>query len=82
MRPGEIDVMDSISRQKSEELRKTNPEIIQLAIPATNAESIDPEMTCPRLTTSGSGKAMQMALDLPAIAKDYYGGTVSRTLAH
>ena len=73
---GEIDVMESISRQKSKELRKTNPEIIQLAIPATNAESIDPRNDVPPFNDIRVRKALQMALDLPAIAKDYYGGTV------
>ena len=76
MRRGEIDVMDSISRQKSEQLRKTNPEIIQLAIPATNAETIDPRNDVPPFNDISVRKALQLALDLPAIAKDYYGGTV------
>jgi len=34
-----------------------------------------PGMTKPHLTTSGYGRQCQQALDLPTIAKTYYGGT-------
>ena len=76
MRAGEVDVMDGISYQRSVKLKKTNPEILQLVIPASNAETIAPRNDVKPFNDIRVRKAMQMALDLPAIAKNYYGGSV------
>ena len=76
MHLGEIDVMGGISLQQSQALKKTNPEILQLIIPASNAETIDPRNDVPPFNDIRVRKALQMALDLPAIARTYYNGTV------
>jgi len=48
----------------------TTPEIIQIALPQT-AVTIDPRNDSLHLTTCACAKAMQLAIDLKGIAKDY-----------
>ena len=75
MRAGRIDVADQISPVLAQEMRKTNPEILQIAIPQT-AGTIDPRHDKPPFNDVRVRKAMQMAIDLPGLAKTYYKGTV------
>ena len=75
MRAGRIDVADQISPVLAQEMRKTNPEIVQIAIPQT-CVTIDPRHDKPPFNDVRVRTAMQMAIDLPGIARDYYKGTV------
>jgi peptide/nickel transport system substrate-binding protein len=75
MRAGRVDVVDQISPVLAQEMRKTNPEILQLTLSQT-ATTIDPRNDRPPFNDVRVRKAMQMAIDLPGIAKNYYGGTV------
>jgi ABC-type transport system substrate-binding protein len=72
MRTGKLDAMDSISFKKAQEMKKTNPEILQIPVPT--GASIDPRNDRPPFNDIRVRKAMQMAVDLPAIAKTLYGG--------
>ena len=75
MRSGEIDTMDGISFEQAQAVQKTNPEILQIPI-STTATSIDPRIDRAPFNDIRVRKAMQMAIDLPTIAKSYYGGRV------
>ena len=75
MRAGRIDVADQISPLLALEMRKTNPEILQIALPQT-AVTIDPRNDVAPFNDIRVRKAMQIALDLPGIAENYYKGTV------
>jgi ABC-type transport system substrate-binding protein len=75
MRAGRVDVVDQISPMLAQEMRKTNPEIMQLTLSQT-ATTIDPRNDVAPFNDIRVRKAMQMAIDLPGIAKNYYGGTV------
>jgi ABC-type transport system substrate-binding protein len=75
MQAGRIDVADQISPVLAQEMRKTNPEILQIALPQT-ACTIDPRHDKPPFNDLRVRKAMQLAIDLPGIAKTYYRGTV------
>ena len=75
MRTGRIDVVDQISPVLAQEMRKTNPEILQLTLSQT-ATTIDPRNDVAPFNDIRVRKAMQIAIDLQGLAKNYYNGTV------
>ena len=74
MRAGKIDAIDQISYLQARAMKKTNPEIFQIMTPSPNTPSIDPRNDRPPFNDTRVRKAMQLAIDLPAIARTYYGG--------
>ena len=70
---GKVDVVDQISFKQAQLIRKTNPEILQIPIliPST---TIEPRNDVAPFNDIRVRKAMQMAIDLPTIARTYYGG--------
>jgi peptide/nickel transport system substrate-binding protein len=79
MRAGKIDAIDQISFAQAQAMKKTNPEILQIMTPSPNTPSIDPRNDQPPFKDIRVRKAMQLALDLPGIAKTYYGGNAVST---
>jgi ABC-type transport system substrate-binding protein len=75
LRTGKIDAMDGIQYQTAQNINKTNPEIFKVGIPIGTAISIDPRNDSAPFTDIKVRKAMQMAINLPELAKDYYYGT-------
>jgi len=75
MRDGKIDVIDHISAVQAQAMRKTNPEILQTPV-ALYTITIDPRNDVAPFNDIRVRQAMQMAIDLPAIAKSYYHGSV------
>ena len=73
MGAGKIDIIERVQLDKAQAMRKTNPEILQLNIPSY-VETIDPRNDTIPFNDIRVRKAMQMAIDLPTIAKTYYGG--------
>ena len=57
-------------------MRKTNPEILQITHSVVKCYSIDPRNDVAPFNDIRVRKAMQMAIDLPAIAKSLLHGTV------
>ncbi len=74
MRQGKLDIIDHISPKQAYAIQKTNPEILQITHPDSNAASIEPRNDTTPFNDIRVRKAMQMAVDLPAIAKTLYGG--------
>ena len=72
---GKIDAMDGITFKQALALKKTNPEILQITHP-NSTTTIDPRNDVKPFNDIRVRKAMQMALDLPTIARTYYEGTV------
>jgi ABC-type transport system substrate-binding protein len=76
MRAGKIDVIDAVSPVQAQAMRETNPEILQIPILGTQALTVQPRNDKAPFNDIRVRKAMQMAIDLPTIAKDYYHGLV------
>jgi ABC-type transport system substrate-binding protein len=75
MRTAKLDVMDGVVLTQAQAIQKTNPEILQIPIPASGAITLDPRNDVAPFNDVRVRKALQMAIDLSAIAKSYYGGT-------
>ena len=73
---GKIDAIDGISIEQAQAIQKSNPEILQIPHPATGAVTIDPRNDTAPFNDIRVRKAMQLAIDLPDIARNYYGGTI------
>jgi len=76
MRQGKVDIIDHISPKQAYAIRKTNPEILQITHPDSNAASIEPRNDTAPFNDIRVRKAMQLAIDLPALAKVYFAGTI------
>ena len=76
MRAGKIDVMTGVSALDAQAIRKTNPEILQTRNEGTQALTIQIKNDKAPFSDIRVRKSMQMAIDLPAIAKDYFHGLV------
>ena len=76
MRAGKLDIIDHISPMQVRAMQKTNPEILAITHPDSNAASIEPRNDVAPFNDIRVRKAMQMAIDLPALAKSYFEGTI------
>lgn len=76
MRKRKIDIIDHISPIQAYSMKKTNPEILMLTHPDSNALSIEPRNDAVPFNDIRVRKAMQIAIDLPAIAQSYYKGFI------
>ena len=74
MRAGKIDLMDSISPTDAVNMKKTNPDINQIEVPLGNGISINPRNDLAPYNNINVREALQMALNLPEIASQYFGG--------
>jgi peptide/nickel transport system substrate-binding protein len=79
MRAGKIDIIDHISPVQAYALQKTNPEVLIITHPDSNAFSIEPRNDTAPFNDIRVRKAMQMAIDLPAISKSHYHNIVDPT---
>ena len=73
---GKIDIIDEVSMKQAQSMAKTNPEILQIPVPSGVTNTIDPRNDKPPFNDIRVRKALQMAIDLPSIAKIFYHGTV------
>lgn len=78
MRAGQLDIFEGVSFEQAQTMKKTNPEILQLRS-VSSVETIDPRNDTPPFNDIRVRKAMQMAVDLPTIAKTYYHGNADPT---
>ena len=74
MRAGKIDLMDTISPQDAVNMNKTNPDINQIQVPLANGLCIDPRDDLAPFNNVNVREALQMAINLPQIASQYFGG--------
>ena len=76
LRTGKIDAVDGLLASDAQNLQKTNPEILDATYPPLAGHSLDLRNDKAPFTDIRVREAMQMAIDLPTIAKTYYLGTV------
>ena len=76
MRAGKLDIIHQISFKQAQAIQNTNPEILQITSSGDPATTIQMRNDKKPYNDIRVRKAMQMAIDLPTIAKSYYGGTV------
>jgi ABC-type transport system substrate-binding protein len=76
VRAGKIDIMDNVPFQQAREMTKTNPEIIQIPTPRAPSKTLDPRNDVPPYNDIRVRTALQKAIDLPKIARTYYGGAM------
>jgi ABC-type transport system substrate-binding protein len=79
MRTGKIDAIGSTSFVQAQQMKKTNPEILQIPTPAATTTTVDPRNDVIPFKDIKVRKAMQMSIDLPTIAKTYYLGSADPT---
>ena len=75
-RTGKIDAIDGLQLQDTINIQSTNPGVMRYANPTYANTSVDMRNDKAPFTDIKVRKAMQMALDLPTIAKTYYGGAI------
>ena len=74
IRQGKIDAIEGLSFQQAQSLLKTNPELSQFSRLRVSCGTLDPRNDRPPFNDIRVRKAMQMAINLPTIARTYYGG--------
>ena len=75
LRTGKIDDLDSLPYDEAQEMKKTNPAIMQIPIPVANTNVIEERNDLKPFNDLRVREALQMAIDLPTIAQTYYYGT-------
>ena len=76
LRTGKIDVMSQMSFSDAQSIKKTNPQILQIPVPKGQSPTVDPKNDVKPFNDIRVREAMQMAIDIPSIANNYYAGTV------
>jgi len=79
VRTGKIDNVDGATLNAATDMRKTNPEILQATVPAGSGQCIDPRVDVAPYSDIRVRQAMQLAINLPEMAKNYYLGSVPAT---
>ena len=73
-RVGKIDVLDSMQFQQSQNMSKSNPDVLQVPYPLTSGLGINIRNDKAPYTDVRVREALQMAIDMPTVASTYYGG--------
>jgi peptide/nickel transport system substrate-binding protein len=75
VRTGKIDCVENLSLTDSQTLTKTNPEMARFSTVMGACETLEPRNDFKPFNDIRVRKAMQLAMDLPSIAKDFFLGT-------
>ena len=77
LRSGKLDYLDQISPADSKNLKNTNPTIPQIGLPLGTIYTLDPRNDVAPFNNLKVREAMQMAINIPDIATNYYSGDAS-----
>ena len=75
VRTGKIDCMENISYQNAQDIKRTNPEIVQLTVPGVQGGTVDPRNDKAPFNDIKVREALQKSIDLADIAANYFHGT-------
>lgn len=76
LRTGQVDFADNISWRDANQIKKTNPDIMLSAIPSMG-QTVEMRLDKKPFDDIRVREALQLAINIPAIAKSIYGGYVS-----
>ena len=74
-RGGKIDALDGISYTSSQQVLKSNPQVLLASTPQSLALSVDLRNDVKPFNDIKVRKALQLAINLPELAQNYYFGT-------
>ena len=77
VRTGKIDAIEGLTLAQSLQLKQSNPEIKQIAVPVGTSPTVDTRIDVKPFDDIRVRQAMQMAINLPLIASSYYQGSAS-----
>jgi len=80
LRAGKLDVIEGISLQQVQAIEKQTRELVRFTRLRVSCDTLDPRNDVPPFNDIRVRKAMQLAINLPAIVKTYYGAPPTRTL--
>jgi peptide/nickel transport system substrate-binding protein len=72
LRTGKVDELDGNSLQTAQGVGQTNPSIEQIGIPSAHGMDVDPRNDVAPFNNLQVREALQMSINLPAIAQSYY----------
>jgi ABC-type transport system substrate-binding protein len=85
MHDGKIDIIPHVSPEQALAVQKRDPEILRISVAGDPTATIQLRNDVTPFNDIRVREALQMAIDLPGIAKSYYNGTVNpypSTLTH
>jgi peptide/nickel transport system substrate-binding protein len=74
-RTGKIDDLDGMSVQQAQQMKTTNPNTVEIEVPAPSGLSIDPRVDRAPYNILKVREALQMAINLQDISHNYYFDT-------
>ena len=77
MRTGKIDIMYGMTKSQAAPVKKTNPEIVQIPVQGLHTDCLEARIDKAPFSDIRVRQALQMAINLPDIAANYYGGDCS-----
>jgi peptide/nickel transport system substrate-binding protein len=75
MRTGKLDCIELLSLTDAQAIQKSNPELVQFTNVMSACETLEPRNDLKPYSDIRVRKALQLALDLNSIAKNYFSGT-------
>jgi len=78
-RVGKIDVLDGMQFQQAQDMKRTNPNVLQVPYPLTSGLGINVRNDKAPFNDVRVRQALQMAMNMPMIAETYYGGDADPT---
>jgi peptide/nickel transport system substrate-binding protein len=77
MRAGKIDILYGMTNTQAADMKSSNPEITQISVQGNGTACLEPRCDKTPFSDVKVRQALQMAINIPDIAANYYGGNCS-----